>query len=84
MASTTSHQDASRSGVGVTAHGVAYMRSLETAKGPEKALIQDPYAQHLVIIPEDTLKELFRSCENAASAWGRNAKMNMFCGWPSC
>jgi methyltransferase (TIGR00027 family) len=40
------------------------MRSLETAKGPEKALIQDPYAQHLVIIPEDTLKELFKKISN--------------------
>jgi methyltransferase (TIGR00027 family) len=33
--------------VGSTAYAVAQMRALEAAKGPEKALVFDPYAQYL-------------------------------------
>lgn len=42
-----SHQDKSRSGVGITAHGVASLRSQESAKGPHFALFFDPFAELL-------------------------------------
>lgn len=44
MASTCSHKDETRKGVSATAHGVAFMRSLEATIEPEMQLFHDPYA----------------------------------------
>jgi len=44
MAATCSHKDETRKGVSATAHGVAYMRSLEALIDPELRLFHDPYA----------------------------------------
>ncbi len=44
MATTCSHKDESRKSVSVTAHGVAFMRSLETSIDPELRMFHDPYA----------------------------------------
>jgi methyltransferase (TIGR00027 family) len=46
MASSVSHKDTSRSGVGVTAHGVSALRHYETTRGAD-ALIRDPFAELL-------------------------------------
>ncbi len=46
MAAITSHQDASRKGVGATAHGVATLRGLEKLQ-KENAMFHDPYADLL-------------------------------------
>ena len=48
MASSVSHQDTERCGVGVTAHGVSALRHYESAtRGPKDALISDPFAERL-------------------------------------
>jgi methyltransferase (TIGR00027 family) len=49
MASSVSHQDTERAGVGVTAHGVSALRHYERAtRGPHgDALINDPFAERL-------------------------------------
>jgi len=44
MAAVCSHKDEERKGVSVTAHGVAYMRSVEDHVAPELRLFHDPYA----------------------------------------
>ena len=43
MSATCSNKDVERKGVSATAHGVAYMRSLEILFDPEERLFQDPY-----------------------------------------
>ncbi|RYH32526.1 class I SAM-dependent methyltransferase [archaeon] len=43
-AAECSHQDATRKTVSVTAHGVAYMRGLESTLCPDNPLFYDPYA----------------------------------------
>eukprot|EP01031_Cornospumella_fuschlensis_P037298 gene37298-45284_t len=43
-AAECSHQDAARKTVSVTAHGVAYMRGLESTLRPDNPLFHDPYA----------------------------------------
>eukprot|EP01031_Cornospumella_fuschlensis_P038626 gene38626-46956_t len=43
-AAECSHQDATRKTVSVTAHGVAYMRGLESTLHPDNPLFHDPYA----------------------------------------
>jgi len=47
MVSTCFHQDEERRTVSVTAHGVAYLRSLESILHPDDALFDDPYAADL-------------------------------------
>jgi methyltransferase (TIGR00027 family) len=47
MAETCSHNDESRKEVSASAHGVAFMRSLESQLDPELRLFQDPYAAAL-------------------------------------
>jgi O-methyltransferase involved in polyketide biosynthesis len=44
FATDCSHQDSSRKTVGVTAHGTAYLRFLESKKG-DSALFNDPFAE---------------------------------------
>lgn len=45
--STTSHHDTERQEVSVTAHLVAAIRAIETSRGEEIRLINDPYAEGL-------------------------------------
>ena len=48
MASSVSHHDTERSGVGVTAHGVSSLRHYErVTRGLKDALINDPFAERL-------------------------------------
>lgn len=47
MAETCSHQDESRKTVSVTAHGVAWIKALDSIKHPDNLLYNDPYAAKL-------------------------------------
>jgi methyltransferase (TIGR00027 family) len=44
MASDCSHQDQTRKNVSITAHGVAYLRGLESELYPDQPLFHDPFA----------------------------------------